>query len=80
LPKTLVDKPKAGFQIPLNEWLRNELRPLVENYINQQKLDSEIFDIKEVMQIKTRFFSGEEFGTIIWFILMYQMWKEKWLE
>jgi asparagine synthase (glutamine-hydrolysing) len=80
LPKTLVDKPKAGFQIPLNEWLRNELRPLVENYINQQKLDSEIFDIKEVMQIKTKFFLGEEFGTIIWFILMYQMWKEKWLE
>ena len=38
------------------------------------------FNIEEIMQLKKRFFDGEDIGTTIWFILMYQMWKEKWLD
>ncbi|WP_066164464.1 asparagine synthase (glutamine-hydrolyzing) [Aliarcobacter cryaerophilus] len=80
LPKEIVDKPKSGFQIPLNEWLRSELKPLVLKCLDKDKLDNKIFKIKEIENIKNRFFSGEDLGTQIWFILMYQMWKEKWLE
>jgi len=80
LPKEIIDKPKSGFQIPLNEWLRSELKYLVEFYIVADKLDSEIFDIEEVLNFKKEFFQGKEFGTAIWFILMFQMWKEKWLD
>ncbi|MFK5882345.1 MAG: asparagine synthase (glutamine-hydrolyzing) [Sulfurospirillum sp.] len=80
LPKELVDKPKSGFQIPLNEWLRNELKPLVIQYLDEIRLDDTIFNKKEVNDMKTRFFKGENTGSSIWFILMYQMWKEKWLD
>ena len=38
------------------------------------------FNIEEIMQLKKRFFQGEDIGATIWFILMYQMWEEKWLE
>jgi len=79
LPKEMVDKPKSGFQIPLNEWLRAELKPLVLKYLDSNKLDKTIFNIEEIVILKKRFFEGEEIGTTIWFILMYQMWKEKWL-
>lgn len=80
LPKEIVDKPKSGFQIPLNEWLRGELKPLVLKYLDVSRLDESIFNIEEIMQLKKRFFNGEDIGTTIWFILMYQMWKEKWLD
>jgi len=80
LPKEIVDKPKSGFQIPLNEWLRCELKPLVLKYLDIAIMDESIFNIEEIMQLKKRFFDGEDIGTTIWFILMYQMWKEKWLE
>lgn len=80
LPKEMVDKPKSGFQIPLDAWLRAELKPLVLKYLDDIKLDKNIFDVHEIGSIKRRFFAGEEIGTIVWFILMYQMWKEKWLE
>jgi asparagine synthase (glutamine-hydrolysing) len=80
LPKEMVDKPKSGFQIPLNEWLRDELKPLVLQYLDDTKLDKNIFGIEEINILKKRFFMGEDIGTTIWFILMYQMWKEKWLE
>lgn len=80
LPKEMVDKPKSGFQIPLNEWLRSQLKPLVLKYLDVSRLDESIFNIEEIMQLKKRFFQGEDIGTTIWFILMYQMWKEKWLD
>ncbi|MGA1941026.1 asparagine synthase (glutamine-hydrolyzing) [Arcobacter sp. YIC-310] len=80
LPKELVDKPKSGFQIPLNEWLRDELKPLVLKYLDDKKLDENIFNIEEITQLKKRFYDGVDIGTTIWFILMYQMWKEKWLD
>ncbi|MCB5250071.1 MAG: asparagine synthase (glutamine-hydrolyzing) [Sulfurimonadaceae bacterium] len=80
LPKEMVDKPKSGFQIPLNEWLRDELKPLVLKYLDDSKLDESIFNIEEIAQIKKGFFAGVDVGTTIWFILMYQMWKEKWLD
>lgn len=80
IPKELVDKPKSGFQIPLNEWLRDELKPLVLKYLDDSRLDESIFNIEKITQLKKRFFAGVDIGTTIWFILMYQMWKEKWLE
>jgi asparagine synthase (glutamine-hydrolysing) len=80
LPKEMVDKPKSGFQIPLNEWLRDELKPLVLKYLDNIKLDKDIFDINKINSLKKRFFEGEDSGSTIWFILMYQMWKERWLE
>lgn len=80
LPKEMVDKPKSGFQIPLNEWLRGELKPLVLKYLDDTKLDENIFDVKEINILRKRFFEGQDIGTTVWFILMYQMWKEKWLD
>lgn len=80
IPKEMVDKPKSGFQIPLNEWLRSQLKPLVLKYLDVSRLDESIFNIEEIMQLKKRFFDGVDIGTTVWFILMYQMWKEKWLD
>jgi asparagine synthase (glutamine-hydrolysing) len=80
IPKEIIDKPKAGFTIPLNEWLRGELKDKVQHYLSSDKLDSQIFDIEEIEKIKREFFAGRDSGTEIWFILMYQMWKEKWFD
>lgn len=81
IPQAMIDKPKAGFQIPLAEWLQTELRPLVEKYLDATKLDEEIFNIKEVETMKQELFNGDVSNVnAVWFILMFEMWKEKWLE
>lgn len=80
LPKEMVDKPKSGFQIPLSDWLRTDLKPLIEKYLNFDTLDENIFNRTEIQALKKRFYRGEELGSAIWFILTYQMWKEKWLD
>lgn len=79
IPASLIDKPKAGFQIPLAEWLQTDLKPLVDKYLDASKLDEEIFNVKEVEKIKKELFNGDVTQVnAIWFILMYEMWKEKW--
>ncbi len=76
----MIDKPKAGFQIPLADWMCNELKPLVDKHINAAQLDDEIFEIDEVLKIKQAFYSGQHTKVnVLWFILMFQMWREKWL-
>lgn len=34
VPRTIFERPKRGFAIPLNKWLGNELKPLLDKYLN----------------------------------------------
>jgi len=79
IPQALIDKPKAGFQIPLVEWLQRDLKPLVEKYLDASKLDEDVFNVSEVVGLKNQLFAGNpENVNAVWFILMYEMWKERW--
>jgi len=79
IPQAMIDKPKAGFQIPLVDWMLSDLKPLVDKHINESQLDDEIFDVSEVMAIKREFYSGKHIlVNVLWFILMFQMWREQW--
>jgi len=79
VPQSIVDKPKAGFQVPLKEWLQKDLKHLVERYLDPSKIDDEIFDIAEVERIRQEVLIGDvENISKVWFIMMYEMWKERW--
>jgi len=81
LPKEMVDKPKSGFQIPLEEWLKGDLRYLVEKYLDEKRLDDEIFNIEEIMELKTKLLLGKYVNiNQIWLVIMFEMWKEKWFD
>ncbi|EDM22991.1 asparagine synthase (glutamine-hydrolyzing) [Caminibacter mediatlanticus] len=81
IPKEIIDKPKSGFQIPLEKWIKEDLKLLVNHYISKEKIDKEIFNIDEILQIKKEVFNGKVKNlSLLWFVLMYQMWKEKWFE
>ncbi len=81
LPQEMVNKPKSGFQIPLEEWLKGDLRYLVEKYLDEKRLDDEIFNIEEVMELKTKLFLGQYVNiNQIWLVIMFEMWKEKWFD
>jgi len=79
IPQVMIDKPKAGFQIPLAEWLQADLKPLVDKYLDSSRLDEDIFNVTEVDKVKQALFSGDvaQMNTV-WFILTYEMWKDRW--
>lgn len=80
IPKKLMDRPKMGFAIPIEHWLMNDLKNLVLYYLNDEKIAAQnIFNAKEVAKLKSDFFSGKkELATKIWYLLMFEMWYEKW--
>jgi asparagine synthase (glutamine-hydrolysing) len=81
IPKELMDRPKMGFAIPIANWLRTELRPLLETYLSNERIESEgIFSPAYVAQLKADFLNGKkEFDLKIWYLLMFEMWHEEWM-
>lgn len=81
IPTELMDRPKMGFAIPIAEWLTTDLRDYVEEYISKEKIDSQgIFEWSEIEKIKKAFFGGKkEYDVKVWYVLMFQMWYERWM-
>lgn len=81
LPKQMMDRPKMGFGIPIADWLQNDLKPFVDQYFDESFISKQnIFDMEEVKRIKKSFYQGKvERAEKIWFLLMFQMWYDKWM-
>jgi len=81
IPKTLMDRPKAGFSIPMNQWFRNDLKSYLFEYINEEELSKHnLINIKKAIKVRDEFLSGDDFkGTQVWLLLVFQMWWTRWM-
>ncbi len=82
IPKELLDRPKMGFGIPIENWMMHELKDIVQTYLADARIQKQgIFDGAEVANMKKHFFAGKrELGYKMWYMLMFQMWYEQWME
>jgi asparagine synthase (glutamine-hydrolysing) len=81
IPKELMDRPKMGFAVPIEKWLMHDLKEKVLYYLDDRKIEQEnIFEVRAIQKLKTDFYSGKrEYANKIWYLLMFQMWYEKWM-
>jgi asparagine synthase (glutamine-hydrolysing) len=81
IPKETMDRPKMGFGIPIANWLQNDLKPYVDLYFDDAFVKRQnIFNNDEIQKIKRSFYEGKiERAEKIWFLLMFQMWYDKWM-
>lgn len=81
VPKEMMDRPKMGFGIPVAQWLTVDLKYLVDQYFDRTYLEKQnIFNVDEVRKIIDAFYNGKkERAEKIWYLLMFQMWYEKWM-
>jgi len=82
IPKEKMDRPKMGFAIPLASWMNNELKDMVNSYINENSIKEQgLFNWEAVNRLKIAFFSGKtEYDFKLWYLLMFQMWYERWMK
>ncbi|RMF98133.1 MAG: asparagine synthase (glutamine-hydrolyzing) [Planctomycetota bacterium] len=76
LPKDILYRQKQGFEIPVDRWLREDLRPVFEESVFRTSSPLEtIFDLEEVR----RLFDAHrrrrvKAGGILWAILVFALW------
>lgn len=79
VPRDLVDRPKMGFGVPLDIWLRGPLREWAESLLAEDRLRREgYFRSEPIKKIWHEHLSGKRNRAyLLWNILMFQAWLEK---
>jgi len=76
VPRRLVERPKAGFGIPVGEWIKGPLKPWAEDLLDPGPMRAEgWFDPEVVRRRWQDHLSGRrDSATALWAILMFQAW------
>lgn len=79
VPAQLIERPKMGFSIPLDSWLRGPLRPWVEALLDPVRMRADGFlDPDPVRRVWSEHLSGvRNWQHRIWNVLMFQSWLER---
>lgn len=79
VPRALVERPKMGFGVPIDSWLRGPLRDWAETLLGEARLRNEgFFNPAPIRQRWAEHLSGHRnWQYSIWTILMLQAWLER---
>ena len=78
VPKQLIERPKMGFSIPLDSWLRGPLREWAETLLDESRIKAEgFFDPVLIRKKWQEHLSGRcNWQHQLWVVLMFQSWLE----
>jgi asparagine synthase (glutamine-hydrolysing) len=76
IPPELLERPKHGFDIPLDAWLRQPLRSWMLDLLNADEIRREGYlDARAVTALVNEHLSGHgDHGYALWAVLMFQSW------
>lgn len=79
LPKELIERPKMGFAIPLDDWLRTSLRDWAEDLLDENTLKAQgYFHSEPIRKMWQQHLSGQyNRQHQLWTILMFQAWLKQ---
>jgi asparagine synthase (glutamine-hydrolysing) len=79
VPPDLIERPKQGFSVPIDGWLRGPLRGWADSLLDEARLKREgYFHPVPVRRWWTEHLSGRRnWQDVLWNVLMFQAWLEK---
>src|SRR3954462_7554447 len=78
-PEQLFQRPKAGFAIPVGEWIKGPLRSWAEDLLEPARVKNHGFWDPDLVQHRWRsHLRGEKDATqALWSVLMFQAWLDE---
>lgn len=79
LPKRLYRRPKAGFEVPISQWLKTDLKFLVDQYLDKERIRrQEIFDYSVIKRlVQDHESSRTDTSWMLWNLIVFQYWYDE---
>ena len=79
LPAKLFKRPKQGFGMPIAEWFRGPLRPLLENYTSPERISRRgLLQPEALSQVAKEHLSGRRnFARKLYAIVAFEVWADR---
>jgi asparagine synthase (glutamine-hydrolysing) len=80
LPTQLLNQPKRGFEIPLKQWVNNQLQPIIFDYLSSKNCYSAQFvqhRFIEQLLNKNASIPEEQRAKILWTLFSLEVWHKK---
>ena len=80
VPEQLTDRPKTGFAVPLDRWMRGTLREWTEGLLAEDRLrQGGYLEPAPIRKAWAEHLSGRRnHQNRLWAILMFESWRETW--
>ncbi|QSO45530.1 asparagine synthase (glutamine-hydrolyzing) [Alicyclobacillus mengziensis] len=75
VPDEVLYRPKKGFNMPLSEWLRTALSPVLRELLFSSSFERGLFDTTFVHKLAAAHLSGSrDYGQQLWSLMMLELW------
>jgi asparagine synthase (glutamine-hydrolysing) len=77
VPREYFERPKMGFGVPIDSWLRAELKDWAEELLREERLkDQGLFDPGPIREAWKAHLDGHSHHYQLWNVLMFQAWLD----
>jgi asparagine synthase (glutamine-hydrolysing) len=82
LPRGIATRPKQGFEVPIDRWLRDDLAPLAKELLSRERLaDRGVLDPRAVERRLREHLSGDaDHGLSLYGLMTLELWLEEVVE
>ena len=81
VPRSLIERPKRGFSVPIDTWIRGPLRGWAEELLSPAKLSAHgLLATDEIRRLFSEHNSGRmNHGPFLWNVLVFQQWYNRYI-